>query len=292
MARSVRSVALVPATALFLVLHLTLPGRAAAIERIVVVASLPPLAGIAERVGGDRVTVETLLPPGASEESYSPSPRQVARLEAARIVVRIAHPALLLEQRVLGPFLATHPQVAVVDLAAGAELLPAGDAPAGASDPHLWLSPSILGAAAERLASVLATVDPAGAAVYAANRAALERELAALTRELQGTLAALPARTFLAYHPSYGYFAHAFGLRQLAVEAEGKEPGLADLVRLAERARQERVTVILTPPGPLERGAHAVAETVGARVEVVDPLGRDPLATLRQLGRALLPVAR
>lgn len=266
----------------------------AAAARPLVVASLPPLAGIARRIGGERIDVETLLPAGASEETYSPTLGQVARLERASIVLRIAHPALVLEQRVLGPFLTTHPQVFVVDLARGAELLPADDvdARAGPTDPHLWLDPALLARAGERLADALAAVDPAGAALYAARRAELEREVAALVAELRAGLAALPTRSFLAYHPSYAYFARAFGLRQMAVEAAGKEPALADLVRLAERARAAGVRVIVAPPGPLERGARALADTIGARVAVIDALAPDPLATLRALGDALHETSR
>lgn len=281
---------------------------AAGAEPLVVAVSVPPQAYFVERIGGRRVRVAVMVPPGSGYDTYEPSPRQTVELARARLYVLVGHPGFLFEATHVAPFLARHPEVAVVDMSHGMDLI-AGEAegrvPSGATafaprsdhaeprhshaegDPHVWVAPATVRVAARNIAAALAAVDPAGRRLYAANLASFLAEIDALDRDLRRLLSGLPSRSFLVYHPSWGYFARQYGLTQVAIEAGGREPSAARLIQLIERARGEGVKVVFVQRGFSSKSAEVVAEELGGHVVAVDPLARDWPASLRQAARAI-----
>jgi len=251
-----------------------------------VAVSVGPQAELVREIGGGRVAVTTMIPPGASDEDAALSPRQAFALEDVQLYVAVGHPAFPLEARYIRPFLDRHPEVRVVDMSRHAAGSP--------EDPHVWVSPETMAAAARDIAAALAAIDPAHAAEYRKN---LDRSLertARLDRELRLRLAVSGAsgasgasRAFLVYHPSWGWFARRYGLVQIAIEAEGKEPGAARLIQLIDRARREHATVLLVPEGFPRESAQVITAEIGGRVVTADPLAPDWQATLLRVARAL-----
>jgi zinc transport system substrate-binding protein len=249
-------------------------------DRIRVAVSVAPQAELVRRIGGDRVSVEVLLPPGASDEDVSPSPRKVLELERARLYVEVGHPSFALETRYVDPFLARHPDVQVVDMSRGLHR--------HEGDPHVWMAPASLALGARHVAAALAEVDPVHAAEYRANLAQVLAGIDRLDREIRARLARPGAgRAFLVYHPSWGYFARQYGLEQIAIEAEGKEPGAARLIQVIDRARQEGARVVLVPGGFPQESARVLADAVGGRIVPADALAPDWEGTLRRITAAL-----
>ena len=118
-----------------------------------------------------------------------------------------------------------------------------------------------------------------------------ERQRAAdldrVDREIARTLAPLKGREILVFHPAYGYFAHAYGLKQTAIEVEGKEPSAAHLAAVVERARQTGVKVIFVQPQFSTAGAQAIAKEIGGAVVPLDPMARDVLANLETMAETI-----
>lgn len=243
-----------------------------------VAVSVGPQAELVRRIGGDRVAVTTMLPPGASDEDVSLSPRQVFALENVQLYVAVGHPAFPLEARYIRPFLGRHPEVRVVDMS--------GNSHEG--DPHVWVSPETMTVAARNVAAALEGMDPTHAAGYRTNLARFLEDAGRLDREVRARLSAPGAsRVFLVYHPSWGYFARRYGLEQIAIEAEGKEPGAAQLIQLIDRARREHATVVLVPEGFPRNSARVIADAIGGRVVSADPLAPDWEATLLRVAEVL-----
>ena len=256
-------------------------------DRIQVSVSVPPQAEIVRRIGGDRVAVESLVAPGASDEDLSLSPRKTLARERTDLYVQVGHPAFQVEKRYVDPFLARHPEVRVVDMSRGIDLI-ADSTSANhgheGGDPHLWVAPATVAVAARNIAAALSDLDPQHAGTYREN---LKRYLAGidrLDREVRAHLSG-GQRAFLVYHPSWGYFARQYGLEQIAIEAEGKEPGAARLIQLIDRARLENAEVVLVPY-PRE-SAQVIAEAVGGRVVTADPQSPDWEETLLRIAEAL-----
>jgi zinc transport system substrate-binding protein len=271
---------------------------------------VPPQAYLVERIGGPRVRVEVMIPPGASEATYSPNPRQMVALSRARLYVRVGHPAFLFEPQSIDPFLAAHPEIRVVDMSQGMDLIRTGEAEGGeaprgffggrgegqeeghdhaAGDPHVWVAPGTVKVAARNIERALEDLDPAHAPLYRANLGHLLADVDALDRQIRTLLAGeagARGRSFMVYHPAWGYFAREYGLRQIAVEAGGREPSARQLVALIALARREGVRAIFVQRGFARKSALVLAEEIGGRVVEVDPMDRDWLAGLANAARA------
>lgn len=243
-----------------------------------VAVSVGPQADLVRRIGGDRVAVTTMLPPGASDEDVSLSPRQAVALEDVQLYVAVGHPAFPLEARYVRPFLARHPEVRVVSMTRDSR----------DGDPHVWVSPATMATAARSVAAGLEALDPDHAAEYRRNLAVFLEEADRVDREVRGRLAAPGAsRAFVVYHPSWGWFARRYGLEQIAIEAEGKEPGAAGLIELIDRARHERARVVLVPEGFPRESAQVIADAIHGRIVSADPLAPDWQSTLLRVAEVL-----
>lgn len=263
--------------------HLTTPSRGLAIELpIVVGVSVPPQAYLVKRVGGARVDVHVMVPPGASPATFEPSPQQLVALGRSDLYVEVGHPDFLFERRHLESFLKAHPQISIVDMASGTG--PSRRAEQGRQldeDPHIWLSPRRMRSAASAIEAALVGLDPEGAPLYRKNLQKLLLDIEQLDLEIGELLAGLQGRRFMVFHPAWSHLTCDYGLRQMAIEAGGKEPGPAQLVATIEEARGEGIRVIFVQKGFSDRSARVIASELGAQVESLDPLAYDWLGNLR-----------
>jgi zinc transport system substrate-binding protein len=268
---------------------------AAEANRIRVAVSVPPQAYFVERIGGPHVEVEVMVPPGYSHVDPPLTARQIVALSRARVYVKVGHPAFEFERLRLAPLLADLPNVQVVDMSRGMRVILDGEhgdespeehGHAG-GDPHVWVAPETVAVAAGNIAAALQRIDPVHAAEYQSNLRRFEADVAALDREIRARLGRERGSSFMVYHPTWGYFAREYGLRQVAIEAEGKEPSAARLIQLIETARREDVRVVFVQSGFSRKSAQVIADAVGGRVVVADPQERDWLGNLRRVSRDL-----
>ena len=150
----------------------------------------------------------------------------------------------------------------------------------GGTDPHIWLSPRLVKVQARTVADALIETDPAGKDVYETNLSAFLKDLDELDVKLAKALAPVKGRTFMVFHPAWGYFADAYGLEQEPIEIEGKEPSAKQLARVIELAKEEGVRVIFVQPQFSQALAKRVAEAIGGVVVPINPLARDYIANL------------
>jgi zinc transport system substrate-binding protein len=271
-------------------------GRQDDASRPRVVTSILPHAYLVERIAGERFEVSTLVRPGESPATYQPSDAQVSEILGARVLFRTGVP---FENGKWFESIAGHgPRV--VDLRGGLELrhLEACDhdhdhdhGEEGA-DPHIWLAPDLLKVQAETVAATLSELAPDHAADFEANLRALHEDLDRLDADLAELLAPVRGRRMYVYHPSWGYLCDAYGLEQVPIEIEGKEPSDAELTEFQERARADRVRVVFVQPQIAGQSARAAARAVGAEVAELDPLAKDVIANLRAAARAIAGAVR
>ena len=267
----------------------------AADARLRVAVSVPPQAYFVERIGGGRVKVDVMIPPGYSHVDYPLTPSQITALSRAQVYVAVGHPAFEIERARILPFLEDVPGVRIVDMSRGMRLLEGegegghehGDHGHEGGDPHVWVAPDTVAVAARNIAAALEGIDPAHASEYRANLRSFEAEIAGLDREIRAHLDHHWGDKFMVYHPTWGYFAHQYGLEQVAIEAEGKEPNAARLIRLIDDARRENVKVIFVQSGFPRKSAQVIADAVDGRILVADPQERDWINNLRRVSREL-----
>jgi zinc transport system substrate-binding protein len=244
-----------------------------------VAVSVLPLAWLVERLAGDRVRVEVMIPPGASEVSYEPALPQLEAAARASLYVKLGHPAFEFEAAWLDDLLTGRAGLPVVDACAGV--------PLRAEDPHVWTSPRAMAVMARNVATGLEAILPDQGPALRANLAGLLDEIDAVDNDLRAILADRRGARFLVLHPAWGHLAADYGLEQIAVEREGKEPGVRELAELAERARADGIRVVFVQPQLELRSASALAAEIGAEVESLDPLARDWPGNLRHVARRI-----
>lgn len=262
-----------------------------------VAVSVLPHASFVERVGGEHVDVTVLVGPGQSPHAYDPTPRQLQALSSCRIYFRAG---IDFENALVPRVEKLFRDLRIVDLRSGVELrkMTAAEATAhahegdphadcaheaGAPDPHTWLSPLNARIQARTIADALIELDPPRADLYRRNLDAFLAELDAVHSEIAAALAPLRGREVFVYHPAFGYFLDAYGLRQVPVEIDGKEPSARQLASLIDRAKDAGVKVIFVQPQFPTKAAQAVAEAIGGAVVPLDDLAKDYIANLREI---------
>jgi zinc transport system substrate-binding protein len=262
-----------------------------------VVVSILPQEFFVERIGGEHVNTTVLVAPGASPATYEPSPRQMAALENADVYFRIGMPfehALL--QRIQGAF----PELTIVDAARDISLKPidrfttvgADDEQADGSrmDPHAWLDPDLAAKQAETIAQTLAEIAPDHAETFDRNLQQLKADLQQVDAEVVEILKPLEGEEILVFHPAYGYFADAYGLRQVAIEVEGKSPSTRQLSDILAHARENNIRAIFVQPQFSSTAAEAIADQIGGEIVELDPLAHDYPDNLRTMARTIAEV--
>ncbi|MBD3348360.1 MAG: ABC transporter substrate-binding protein [Candidatus Eisenbacteria bacterium] len=153
----------------------------------------------------------------------------------------------------------------------------------GDIDPHIWLSPAAAITIAANIRDGLADLDPARSDEYERNFASLEDELVALDSEIAATLEPYQGESFYVFHAAYGYFADAYGLEQVSIEAGGKEPGPRYLAAIISEARSRGVKTLFVQPQHPAPVAETAAREIGAEVVSIDPLARDYFTMMREI---------
>lgn len=259
-----------------------------------VAVSIPPLADMVRQIGGERVTVAVLVPPGSSVHTYEPTPRQVQFVSEAQVLILNGIDLEFWAPKVIDA--ADNPELLVVYTAEGIPILQAEHEASG--NPHVWLDPVYARRQAERVREALIAVDPEHEATYGANAQRYTAQLAELDAEIRAEIGTWKQRRFVGMHAAWDYFAHRYGLEQVAVieEFPGKEPSPEYLAQLVELIRRNDVPVVFAEPQLPPKVAETVAGEAQAKVIVLDPLGGNAGAetyaelmrsNLRQMARAL-----
>jgi len=253
-----------------------------------VVVSIVPLADLVENIGGERVAVAVMVPPGASPHTYEPSPSQLVEVSKAKVFVKVGS-GVDFELVWMGKLIAANKDMLVVDCSKGIEIqeMPGEhgheEEQYGAMDPHIWLSPLNAQIMVRNICDGLVLADADNRAYYEQSRDAYLQKLTKLDQDIRDGLSAVTNRRFMVYHPAFGYFAKNYNLTMLPIEEEGKEPTAAGIAHLIEQAKEHNIKVIFASPQFNPQSAKVIADAIGGRVVFIDPLARDYIANLRIL---------
>jgi len=276
--------------AIVLGLAVLFPGAAWAVD---VFVTLPPQKWVVDNVIAERGTVSVLVKDGQDPHTFEPTPRQIAALSKAKIWFTLDMP---FEKRLESKVAQVAPDLQIIDMSAGIEKIEMHDEHGHdehghddhhgeeAEDPHVWLSPAKLQVMAKNAATALSLADAGNKSLYERNLEVVVDELAALLVRLKEQLAPYEGSSFYVFHPSFGYFAHEFGLHQEAVEVDGKSPGPRQIAALVEKARQDQVQVIFVQPQFDKKSAETVAAALDGEVVALDALAEDVISNLRVMG--------
>jgi zinc transport system substrate-binding protein len=263
-------------------------------DRMRVVVTIPPLAEFVEKIGGEKVEVSIMVPPGASPHSYEPTPGQLADVAKAGVYVKVGTP-IEFEIVWLDKLLATNSKITVCNASRGIDLIPVRDAHDHTSvighghtnDPHVWVSPDNAGIMVANICQIMSAVDEKNRTHYEKNRDRYLFILDSLDQDIRRILKAKKQKRFLVYHPAWSYFARTYGIEQIAIEVEGKEPTAQVLQRIINQALKTGTRVIFASPQFNTKSAQVIAREIDGTVILIDPLARDYVANIGKIARML-----
>lgn len=276
------------------------PTGAARDGTLQVVASFYPLEYVAQRVGGPDVEVTSLTRPGAEPHDLELTPRDVAAVQRADLVVYLSGFQPSVDQAVenhrhgdgvVDVAGAAHLDLRAVPEAGHVEDEHADEAGGGALDPHFWLDPTRLAAVAEQVASAMADADPSAADAFHRRAHALNDDLANLDRDYRQRLEHCASRDLVTSHTAFGYLAQRYDLHQVGITGltPEAEPDPRSLAQVATFVRAHHVATIYSETLVSPAVARTVAQETGATTALLDPLegltdaskGRDYLQVMR-----------
>lgn len=271
-------------------------------ETIRVTVSIVPLAYFAERIGGDFVSTNIMVLPGESPHSYEPTADQMKALANSEVFFSVG---VEYESSWLPRFEEINPDLLFVDSSEGIEriAMTASDVHSEGEtgedhssetglDPHVWLSPANGKVIAANVLAALTEIDPAHADTYQANTESLMADIDQVDASIKETLSNVGQKTFMVFHPSWGYFAHDYGLEQIPVQVEGQDPSASELAGFVETAREHNIKVIFVQPSFSTEDAQAIAQEIDGEIAFIDPLAQDWLSNLQSVAEAFAAILK
>ncbi len=259
------------------------------------VVSILPEQTFVKAIGGDKVQVTLMVTPGNSPHTYEPKPSQMKAVAKAQLYFAID---VEFEHVWLPRFKDLNPNMKIVDLSKGIEKMPMAahhheeeHHEESGLDPHIWTVPENVAIIAQHIFDALASQDPKNTGYYKANLDAFLAKIKETDTHIKTYLSPLPKGTaFMVFHPSWGYFAKAYGLKQLPVEVEGKNPKPRELIAVIKAAQKAHVRAIFTQPEFSDASAKIIAEELHIPVIKVSPLAADWSENLVRIAKAIAGV--
>jgi len=232
-----------------------------------VVTTIYPLWDFSRQVAGERAEVVSLVPPGVEPHDWEPSPRDVSQVQRAAVFVHTGTTVDAWAQKLL---VDPKSRSTVVDASRGLSVLTRG----GASDPHVWLDPSLARAQVQAIAAGLGQADPAGRASYDENAKRYSARLETLDQAFAAGLTDCARREIVTSHAAFAYLARRYRLVQVPLMglAPEAEPSPADVAAIVKAARALKVTHIFYEPLVSPRLAETIGREIGATPLPLNPV--------------------
>lgn len=256
-------------------------------EKPIVLVTIAPYAYFVERIAGTTVQIETLVPPEMNVHIYEPSPKLVQTSGNAKVWFRIDEP---FEKKIVKAFQERNPKMQILNLQEGVDLLNEENLIRascghyhGGKDLHTWASPKIALQQSQAIADILIKLFPERKDLYQANFDRLATDLTQLDQDLTSMLSPLKGEAILISHPSLGYFCRDYGLIQLSVECEGKDPRPKDVEQILSFAKVYHVRCVLIQTGFNNQGAQFFSARLKLPMYRIDPYAKDYLNNMRNI---------
>lgn len=251
-------------------------------DKKTIFVTITPMQSIIEEITAGDFDIEVIVPKGASPETFEPTPKQVTSFSDAEFIFStgIIDFEQSLVERISG-------DAEVVNLSNGIELI-AGSCSHGnhkhkhGVDPHIWTSPRALRTMVTNAHKAIMAHYPDSVKYTEATGRLLER-IDALDTYCATRIKAEGVEAMMIYHPAYTYYARDYGIEQIAIEHDGKEPSLRQTTALIEKAKEHGVKAILRQPQYSEDKVRAIANDAGAEIITTDPLAEDILGEIERV---------
>ncbi|MEA2107339.1 MAG: zinc ABC transporter substrate-binding protein [Bacteroidota bacterium] len=248
-------------------------------SKVIITVSILPQKYFVEKITGNHFTVNVMIPPGASPVTYEPTPKQMQELTTSDVYFRIGH--IEFEKSWMDRFKNIHPQMKIVDLSENAHLIKpqdtdhkhhAHDGHHHGIDPHIWVSPKEVKKQAALIYQYFLKNYHNLDTLFTPNYHKFLQEIDKLDQYATCKLEPFKGEKFLIFHPALSYLARDYGLEQVSIEMDGKEPTPANMQEVIRIARSENINIIFVQKQFSKHNAEVIADEINGTVVQINPL--------------------
>jgi zinc transport system substrate-binding protein len=256
----------------------------------IVFVSILPQKYFVENIAGDQVDIQVMVLPGESPATYEPTPQQMVKLSKASLYFSIDVP---FEKKWLPKIKQLYPKLTIVQTHRGITKRTMHshrhqlEDHHHLKDPHIWLSPPLAFLQVRHIFTSLIERCPERLKIIN-NYRQLINGIASLDAELLEIFSRTKNKTFMVFHPSWGYFADAYGLHQFSIETEGKDVKPSQLAHLIDSARKKKIKVIFAQPQFSTKSANLISKSIGGKMIIIDPLSENWAENLKTVARKMI----
>ncbi|MDT8401802.1 MAG: zinc ABC transporter substrate-binding protein [Bacteroidales bacterium] len=257
----------------------------------VITVSIEPFGFFTGAIAGDIYKINVIVPPGASPATYEPPPAVIRGINNSDLIIINAY--LGFEMAWIDRITGLNEELKILRLADTQELITADSHRHGdithytGVDPHFWVSPRRALIMAKDIKDFLLANDPDNAEKYNSNYLRLDSLIRETDAYLESLFGDPGGKSFMIYHPSLTYLAYDYGLEQITVETEGKEPSPSELKELIDEGRKKNIRAIFVQREFDRKNADIIGKEIGAGTVVIDPLSRDWQQSVKDIAESI-----
>jgi zinc transport system substrate-binding protein len=256
----------------------------------VISVSILPQKFFIDQLTGGSVKVNVMIPPGAGPATYSPTAQQLQSMSQSRLYVSMGH--LGYEQTWLKRLTELSPDMVILNLSDSLNLITSSEehndhTHNNGIDPHIWMSPKVVAIFMPRLKTALLHNFPLLTDTIEKNYALFMTKLNNLSQKTDTLVSLLPQKKFLIFHPALTYLARDYGLIQISIEQDGKEPSPAFLAGLIQKAKHEKIPVIFIQKEYDIRNAQLIGREANVQIEQINPMAYNWLEEMKHITGSL-----
>jgi zinc transport system substrate-binding protein len=254
-------------------------------DKDIISVSIAPFKYFVREIAGEDFEVNIIVPPGANPHIYEPYPGQINNLRKSSAY--ISNGFMGFEDAWLVRFYEMNKNMVRLSLGESIDPISTGHNNESGHDerfdPHFWVSPKCALKIASSVHDLLCSLNPEEKNRYESNYNILRSRIMEADSLAESLFSGLTNRSFMIYHPNLEYLARDYGLKEIAVEFEGKEPPPSRFKELVDIAREEDINTIFIQKEYDRRNANAIAGEIGAGITVIDPLSEDWLEAVVEI---------
>lgn len=269
----------------FLVITSCEPGKYE-LDNTHISVSILPQKYFIQKIAKDYFKVNVLVPPGASPASYEPSSRQMKELTKSISYIRIGH--IGFEQAWMESLQKINKKMKITDLSVGIDLIGGNQVQhgdhfhKGGIDPHIWLSLQSIKIIAKNTLDALIGLDSTLSLAFTNNYVDFITEINETEEYIHSILKPFEGKEFLIFHPALSYFSRDFGLIQVPMELDGKNPSPAHLKEITDLAIEKKIKTIFIQEEFDKENAKTLATAIGGKIIRINPLAENCLDEIKK----------
>lgn len=271
---------------IILLLLISLSGCSKKSSENTLFVSVLPLKFFTEQIVAGDAVVKVMVPPGMSPATYEPLPAQIVELSTAKLLLTSGVPFEKIWLQKIG---STNPTLKIRETFAGIDLHEGHSHGEHEEhlDPHIWTDPLLAKQMSGNIFNALVEVFPDKKEKFQANLENLNSKLDSLHNQIGTLIEKSEMKSFMIFHPALGYYAERYGLVQIAIEHEGKEPSPKRLRELISTAENIGITQIFVQEQFSQTVAESIASELNINITVIDPLSDDYINNMLRITKLI-----